>query len=73
MDPEINDFRNAFVSSTFSAQRSCLGKREAHMLWYVGRSVMAAQRFAQLRTKMPGTEETVLSTLQSEGWYAGMT
>ena len=38
------------------------------MVWYVGRSVIAAYRFAQLRRKMPGTEHTVLSTLQSEGW-----
>ena len=37
------------------------------MVWYVGRSVMAAYKLAQLRRKRPGTEHTVLSTLQSEG------
>ena len=38
-----------------------------------GSSDMAVHKFAQLRRKIAGVEITVLSTLWSAGWYAGMT
>lgn len=73
LNPELNIVVEMLLWAAHFLPSVPVWAQEAHMLWYVGKSVMAAQRFAQLRTKMPGTEETVLSTLQSEGWYAGMT